>query len=76
MQAGFASVEDYVADVLAQDSQDETPDLDHLFTPERMALIRDADAQIDAGKFHTSAQVEAELAKSREEWLSRHNAGR
>ena len=76
VQAGFASVEDYIADMLAEDLENETPDLAHFFTPERMALIRDADAGIDAGEFRTSAQAEAELAKSREEWLSRHDAGR
>jgi hypothetical protein len=50
-EAGFKSVDEYVADVLANDLEDETENLDHLFTPERLAHIDKAAAQIKAGKF-------------------------
>jgi hypothetical protein len=46
--AGFATVDRYVADVLQNDLHEETENLDHLFTPERLAHIDRAAAQIDA----------------------------
>jgi len=43
--------------------------LDHLFTPERLALIDKAAEQIKVGQFLTSKQADIELAKRRTEWL-------
>jgi len=37
--AGFSSVDEYVADVLSHNPVGDTPDLDHLFTPRRIAQI-------------------------------------
>jgi hypothetical protein len=72
-EAGFASVDEYVADVLIndvfEDGGEETPDLEHLFTPERLAKIDAALADVKAGHFLTSDQVDAELAKCRDEWV-------
>jgi len=74
--AGFATVDEYVADVLGHDLMAEngepTPDLDHLFTPERIALIDNGVAQIKAGLGHSAEQAEAELAKRRGEWIQKH----
>lgn len=75
-KAGFPSVDEYVADILKNDVYDETEDLDHLFTPERLAHIDRAAAQIAAGEGLTSEQSEAELAKRREEWLRKSSSGR
>jgi len=72
-EAGFGSVDEYVADVLRHDLREETEDFDHLFSPERLAHIDRAAAEIDAGQGLTSEQVDAELAKRRDEWL-RQNA--
>jgi hypothetical protein len=47
--AGFGTVDEYVADVLQHELDEETEDLSHLFTPERLAIIDRAMAQIDAG---------------------------
>jgi PHD/YefM family antitoxin component YafN of YafNO toxin-antitoxin module len=55
--AGFVSVDDYVADVLQHDLLAETENLDHLFTPERLAHIDRAAAQVDAGQGIPAAQV-------------------
>jgi hypothetical protein len=33
-KAGFASVEEYIADVVTQDVADDTENFDHLFTPQ------------------------------------------
>jgi hypothetical protein len=67
-EAGFGSVDEYVADVLQHDLE-ETENFDHLFTPERLAHIDLAIAQIEAGQGLTSEQAKAELAKRRDEWL-------
>ena len=71
-EAGFTNVDDYVADVLSHDLNEETPDLDHFFTPERMAQIDQSLASAAAGNVYTSEQVDEELAKRRDEWLRQH----
>ena len=71
-EAGFGSVDDYVADVLQHDLVD-TDNFDHLFTPERLAHIDRAAAEIDAGKGLMLEQADAELAKRRAEWLRQNS---
>jgi len=68
-EAGFASVDEYVADVLQQDLEEEN--LDRFFTPERLAHIDRAAASIADGRGLTPEQANAELAKRRDEWLRR-----
>lgn len=72
-EAGFSSVDEYVADVLSHDlidaNEKETPNLDPLFTPERLAHIDAAAEEIKAGNFYTAEQADAELGKRRAEWL-------
>jgi hypothetical protein len=65
---GFSSVEEYIADVVIHDVGDDA-DIDHLFTPERLAHIDEAEAEIKAGKSYTAEQADVELAKRRAEWL-------
>jgi hypothetical protein len=67
-EAGFPSVDENVAEVLQQDSREE-PNLGHLFTPERLAHIDRALAEIKAGKGLTSEQVREHFAKRRVEWV-------
>jgi hypothetical protein len=71
-EAGFGSVDEYVADMLQHDLEDQSENFDHLFTPERLAHIDRAAAEIDAGLGLTLEQVDAELAKRRAEWLSQN----
>ncbi len=71
--AGFGSVDEYVADMLQHDLQEQTENFDHLFTPERLAHINRAAAEIDAGKGLTLEQAKAELAKRRDEWLRQNS---
>ena len=66
--AGFQTVDEYVADLLQNDLS-ETENLDHFFSPDRLALIDAAAAQIAAGQGMTPEQVDAELARRREEWI-------
>jgi hypothetical protein len=64
-EAGFGSVDEYVANVVQHDLE-ETENLDHLFTPERLAHIDRAAAQIDAGLGIPSEQVREHFRKKRE----------
>ena len=72
-EAGYSTVDEYVADVVSHDLVDEglgeTPALDHLFTPERLAHIDAAAAEIRAGNFYTAQQADTELAKRRAQWI-------
>ncbi len=47
--AGFETIDEFVADVLKHELNEETEDLNYLFTPERLAHIDEGLAQIDAG---------------------------
>jgi len=72
---GYSSVDAYITDVLVNDLADAgraTPNLDHLFTPRRLAEIDAASADIDAGNFYTPEQLDTELAKRRDEWLRKN----
>lgn len=70
--AGFPSVDEYVADVLQQGFAEQAESFDHLFTPERLAHIDRAAASIDAGRGMTAEQVESQLAQRRTEWLDQN----
>jgi len=72
--AGFPSVDEYIAEVLQQGFADQAESFDHLFTPERLAHIDRAAAAMDAGRGLTMEQVEAELAQRRTEWLARNRS--
>jgi len=53
-------------------SNSQTPNLDHFFTPVRLAAIDQSLADVRAGNVLTWDQAEAELAKSRDTWLRSH----
>ena len=62
-KAGFKSVDEYVTDVLISDLNEDTENVDHFFTPERLAHIGKAAAQIKAGEFYTAAEVRVHFKK-------------
>jgi hypothetical protein len=72
--AGFASVDEYVADVVHHDLHEEPADFDHLFTAERMAELDRALADVDAGRGLPRDQVEAELAQQKAQWLRQNQS--
>jgi hypothetical protein len=78
-EAGFSSVDEYVADVVSHDlveeNDDRTPNLDHLFTPERLALIDEAAAEIKAGNCFTGEQVRDHFQQKRAAWTRKNPAG-
>jgi len=67
--AGFSSVDEYVADVLSHDFQIDDENLQRFFTPEQLALVDQAAADVAAGNVHTLDQVQKSLAKTRAAWL-------
>ena len=46
--------------------------IQRMFTPERLAHIAKADAQIDAGEFFTPEQVDEHFTKKHTAWLLAH----
>lgn len=72
---GFATVDAYVADVLAGEFEVAAENLDHFLTPERLKLIDEAVADVDAGNFYTLDEAKKLLDKARQEWLTKR-AGR
>lgn len=64
-EAGFGSVDEYVADRLRHDFE-ETESLDRFFPPERLAHIDRAIAQIDAGQGISAAQVREHFRRKRD----------
>jgi hypothetical protein len=66
-ESGFESIEEYAVGVITDDLADDTENLDHIFTPERLAHIDKAIAQVKAAEFMTSDQVRAHFRKRFEE---------
>src|SRR5665213_2968547 len=77
-EAGFSSVDAYVADVISQDLIEddlgESPHIEHLLTPKRIAEIDAAIADVDAGNFLTEEEMEAYYKQVRGEWEQRNNS--
>lgn len=63
--SGFVTVDEYVADVLRNELDAEAEDFDYLFTPERLAHIDRAAAQIDAGQGIPAEQVRDHFRRKR-----------
>lgn len=72
-EAGFGSVDEFVADRLESDFSEERENLDHLFTPEVIAdLDRISDDIKAGGKTFTMDEVDQHLEQKRQEWLRKH----
>lgn len=67
-EAGFDSVDAYVANIV-QLALEDTDAVERLFTPERLALIDRAAADIEAGLGLNRGQVENELVRRKHQWL-------
>ena len=64
-EVGFQTVDEFVADILQHELED-TEKLDHFFTPERLAHIDQAAAQIDAGQGIPAEQVREHFRQKRD----------
>ena len=66
--AGYASVDEYVADMLQEDVS-EPQNFDHLFTPERIARLDQITQNIQqGGKLFTQDEVDAHFKARRDAW--------
>ena len=70
--AGYSSTEKYIADVLIHESDLETDNFDHLFTPQVIARLDQISADMKAGKSFSTEEVNKHLADVRETWLKDH----
>jgi hypothetical protein len=72
-EAGFESVDAFVADVVSLNLHDDPDNFDHLFTPERIAELERISAEMKAGgPTYTPQQVRAHLDEVREAWIKDH----
>lgn len=72
-EAGFQSVDEYVADVLASDVGDDLANYAHIFTPEVVAELEKIDVEMKAGgKTFTSEEVDEFLRRKSEAWRDEH----
>jgi hypothetical protein len=63
--AGFASVDEFVADMLEQDFSEVTENLDDRFTPEVTAYLNRVVSAMDAGQSLSISEVERNLDEAR-----------
>jgi hypothetical protein len=68
-EAGFASVDEYVADRLHFDFAEDQDNFDDRFTPEIIAHLDRISEEMKAGKSVSIEEAEEHLAKVRDEWL-------
>ncbi len=72
-EAGFASVEEYIADVVTQDVVDEAEDFDHLFTPQVVSELEQISAAAKAGgRTYTSEEVREHFQRKSDAWRASH----
>jgi hypothetical protein len=71
-EAGFGSVDEFVADRLENDFSEEQENFDHLFTPEVIADLDKISADMQAGKSVSMEEVKKHLADVRQAWLKDH----
>ena len=68
-EAGFTNVEEYIADIVSQDSADDADNFDHLFTPEVVRDLERISAAAKAGgRTYTSEEVREHLQRKSEQW--------
>jgi len=69
-EAGFEGVDEYVTVMLVDDETEDTPNLDHVFTPERVADLDRISAEVKAGGVtSTMEQVREHPAHNRADWM-------
>jgi hypothetical protein len=72
-EAGFASVEEYIADVVAQDVADDTENYDRLFTPQVVGELERISATAKAGgTTYSSEEVRGHFRKKSDAWRASH----
>lgn len=69
VEAGFASLDEYIVEVVSDDITAETENLDHRFTPAVIAELDRVSANAKAGgKVYTAAEADEYLRQKANEW--------
>ena len=73
---GYSSVDAYITDVVVHDltnANEETPDLDHLFTPQVIAELEQVSAKAQAGgTTYTSEDIREHFRRKSRGWGENH----
>jgi hypothetical protein len=73
VEAGFASVGEYIVDMVSEEVEQETENLDHLFTPDVIADLDRIRAAVQAGaKTYTSEEVDEFFRQKSKAWREAH----
>jgi len=67
--AGFSSVDEFVADPLEKEFSDEQEDFDNRFTPQVVGRLDRISDEIKAGQSVSAEEVDQHVADVREAWL-------
>lgn len=65
---GHRSVEEYITEVVEEESTADEANYDNLFTPEVMAGIEEGLADIASGRVHTAVEVREFLQEKSKAW--------
>lgn len=69
IEAGFTSIDEYVADVIAQDLVLRAENLDHVFTPDVIReLDRASEVATGGGKTYSSDELKEHFRRRSEAW--------
>jgi hypothetical protein len=72
-EAGFASMDEYIVDVVAEDVAQETEDLDHRFTPKVTAHLDQIQHDIKSGaKTYSEEELDDYLQERAQVWRESH----
>jgi hypothetical protein len=71
-EAGFASVDEFVADRLEGEFSGEQEDFDGQFTPELMSHLDRLSDEMKAGNSVSTEQVDQHIGEIRKAWLKDH----
>ena len=70
VEAGFKTVDEYIAQVVSGELSEDAENFDHLFTPERIAHIDSVVTKLKAGgETYSMEEAGAHLAARREAWI-------
>lgn len=67
--SGYESVDSFIVEIVLTSINGDQGDYGHLFTPERLAIIEAARAQVASGEFATIDEAAASVAETKRQWL-------
>lgn len=75
VEAGFATLDEYIVDVVSEDLTRETENLDHRFTPTVVAHLNQIQEEIKAGaKTYSEAEMDEHFRERANQWREAHTS--